>query len=226
MTILEFMEKFADEESCKEYFRDIRMKEGVMCKKCECKKHYWLASKWQFQCSQCSFRTTLKSGTVMENSRLSFRTWFLVMLFMTSTKKGLSACELQRQIGHKRYMTIWSIMHRLRKVMGNRDALYQLKDMVEFDEGYFEKEVPKQKKSNLERGRGSERQINVAVMAESIPVEDLETRITSNHCRHFKMKVLESHKSLEIEFLIKNSLDPEAVVFQTKAQVISILKSM
>lgn len=217
MTILEFMDKFSEEQSCKEYFRDIRMKEGVICKRCDCKKHYWLASKWQFQCSQCNFRTTLKSGTVMENSRLSFRTWFLIMLFMTSTKKGLSACELQRQIGHKRYMTIWSIMHRLRKVMGNRDALYQLTDMVEFDEGYFESEVPQQTKSNLKRGRGSERQINVAVMAESIPVEDLNSGKTSNHCRHFKMKVLKSHKSTEIESLIKESLNPEAVVFSDKS---------
>lgn len=147
---------------------DIRMKEGVICKNCKCRKLYWLTSKWHFQCSECGFRTTSKIWTVTENSRLSFRTWFLIMLFMTSTKKGLSACELQRQIGQKRYMTIWSILYRLRKVMGNRDALYQLTYMVEFDEGYFEKEVPQQTKSNSKRGRGSERQINVAVMAESL----------------------------------------------------------
>jgi len=39
MKILEFVSKFSDEQSCKEYFRDIRMKEGVVCKKCGCKKH-------------------------------------------------------------------------------------------------------------------------------------------------------------------------------------------
>jgi len=217
MKILEFVSKFSDEQSCKEYFRDIRMKEGVVCKKCGCKKHYWLRSKWQFQCSECNFRTTLKSGTVMENSRLPFRTWFLVMLFMTTTKKGISACELQRQIGHKRYMTIWSVMHRLRIVMGKRDDLYQLSDMIEFDEGYFEKQVPEHTKSNLKRGRGSERQVNVAVMAESTPLENLKSGITSNHCRHFKMKVLKSHMSAEIESLIKNSLDPKAVVFSDKS---------
>lgn len=101
--------------------------------------------------------------------------------------------------------------------MGNRDDLYQLTEMVEFDEGYFGKEVPEQTRSKLKRGRGSERQINVAVMAESIPVEDLESGKISNHCRHFKMKVLDSHKSTEIESLIKNSLDPEAVVFSDKS---------
>ncbi len=54
-------------------------------------------------------------------------------------------------------------------------------------------------------------------MAESIPVEDLESGKTSNHYRHFKMKILESYKSTEIESLIKNSLDPEAVVFSDKS---------
>jgi len=106
---------------------------------------------------------------------------------MTGTKKGISACELQRQLGYKRYNTIWDIMHRLQIVMGKRDALYQLTDMVEFDEGYFEKEVSKQTKSILKRGKGSQRQSNVAVMAESTPLEDIETGKVSRHCRYFKI---------------------------------------
>lgn len=139
------------------------MKQGVTCKKCGCKKHYWLSGKWQFQCSPCGFRATLKSGTVMENSRLPYWTWFLIMHYMTSTKKGMSACELQRQLGHKRYTTIRGIMHRPRLVMGKRDALYRLADMVEFDEGYFEKATPKATKGKLKRGKGSQWQSNVAV---------------------------------------------------------------
>jgi len=111
MKLLDFLTRFSDEEQCKEYYRHIRMKEGVTCKKCGCDKHYWLKAKWQFQCSECGFRTALRSGTVMENSRLPFKTWFIIMLFMTSTEKGISACELQRQLGHKRYATIWDIIY-------------------------------------------------------------------------------------------------------------------
>jgi hypothetical protein len=59
MKLLEFMSNFSDEERCKEYYRDIRQKEGIICKKCGCEKHYWLQNKWQFQCSSCKFRTTL-----------------------------------------------------------------------------------------------------------------------------------------------------------------------
>ena len=217
MTINEFMERFSDEKTCKEYLKDIRIKSGVRCKKCGCKKHYWLAGKMQFQCSECNFRTTLKSGTVMENSRLPFRKWFLIMLFMTCTKKGISASELKRQLGHKRYMTIWSIMHRLRGIMGKRDDLYKLTDMIEFDEGYFEKQVSENKRANLKRGRGSERQTNVAVMAESVPLENLETGKISKQCRFFKMKVLKSHQSSDSYNALKNSIDEKSILFSDKS---------
>jgi len=62
---------------------------------------------------------------------------------MSSTKKGISANELQKQVGHQRYQTIWSIMHTIRKLMGDRDDGYKLFDMVEFDEGNFEKATSK-----------------------------------------------------------------------------------
>ena len=217
MNILDFFEKFKDEKTCKEYLRDLRMKEGVVCKHCGSKKHYWLASKWQFQCSSCSFRTTLKSGTVMENSNLSVRKWFLIMLFMTSTKKGMSACEIKRQMEHSRYGTVLSVMHRIRDLMGKRDNLYQLNDMIEFDEGYFETQVTEKVRSNLNRGKGSQRQLNVAVMAESIPLEDLDTGKKSKSCRYFKMSVLKEHSADAINNVVKESINEKSIVFTDRS---------
>jgi len=217
MNILEFVEKFKDELTCKAYLRDIRLKEGVTCKHCGGKKHYWLAAKWQFQCSTCSFRTTLRSGTVMENSNLSIRKWFLIMLFMTSTKKGMSACEIKRQMGHTRYNTVLSVMNRIRDVMGKRDSLYQLNDMVELDEGFFETEVSGKVRSKLKRGKGSQRQENVAVMAESVPLEDLETGKKSKSCRYFKMQVLDNHSGESITKVVQESIDEKSIVFTDKS---------
>jgi len=111
-------------------------------------------------------------------------------------------------------MTIWSVMHRIRIVMGKRDGLYQLSDMIEFDEGYFEKQVAEHTKPNLKRGRGSERQINVAVMTESTILENLKSGKISNNCRLFKMKVLKSHMTTEIESLIKDSLAKSCCVLR------------
>lgn len=217
MTILEFINRFSEEKECKSYYRQIREQEGVICKRCGGVKHYWLNKREVFECSHCKFRTSLRSGTVMENSRLPFKTWFLIMLFMTSTKKGISACEMQRQVGHQRYATIWDIMHRLRKSMGKRDDLYILEGMIEFDEGCF-RTVPTAKSNKpLKRGRGSKQQTNVAVMAESIPLEDVETSKKDSQCRYFKLKALSSYASEEVDQLIDTSINKDSVLFTDKS---------
>lgn len=48
------------------------------------------------------------------------------MAFMSFTKKGILATELQRQLEHSRHQTIWSLMHRIREARGKRDDLYGL----------------------------------------------------------------------------------------------------
>jgi len=217
VNIIKFIEQFPDEHSCKEHFRRVREEEGLSCKKCGCTKHYWLKAKYQWQCSDCRFRTTLRSGTMMENSNLPFRKWYLAMAFMSFTKKGLSAKELQRQLDHSRYATVWSMMHRIRKAMGQRDKQYNLEGMIEFDEGYFSTETSKRDKQKLKRGRGSQKQTNVAVMAESTHLEDIDTGKTSKQCRYFKMKVLESHNSDEINELAEENFDEKCIVFSDKS---------
>ena len=112
MTILEFTKRFPTEESCKLHFRAQRESDGITCKQCGCKHHYWLKTKWQWQCSNCNFRTTLKSGSIMEGSKVLFRTWYLAMAFMSFSKKGISAAELQRQLSHPKYDTVWRLMHK------------------------------------------------------------------------------------------------------------------
>ncbi len=77
---------------------------------------------------------------------------------MNFSKKGISATELQRQLGHSRYETVWVMMHKIREAMGKRDDLYGFSGMVEFDEAYFETETREKDKQNLKRGRGSQRQ--------------------------------------------------------------------
>lgn len=217
MTILKFAEEFPDENSCRTHMRKAREKDGVVCKKCNSKKHYWLKGKWAWQCAECNFRTSLRSGTMMENSNLPIRTWYLAMAFMSFSKKGISATELQRQLEHSRYQTIWSLMHRIREAMGKRDDLYGLNGMIEFDEGYFEKATKQNDNENLKRGRGSQRQSNVAVMAESTKLENPESGKKDNHVRYFKMKVLETHKKDEINDVVSKNINEQSIIFSDKS---------
>jgi len=106
-------------------------------------------------------------------------------------------------------------MHKLRKGMGLRDERYQLNDSIEFDEGYFEHATSKNTK--LKQGRGSQRQANVAVMAESTPLENLQTGKTSSHCRYFKMKVLETHIKENANEIVAKYINEKAIIFSDKS---------
>ena len=209
------MEEFPTEASCKVHFKAQREQEGVICKKCGSTHQYWLKAKDQWQCGSCSFRTTLKSSSIMEGSKVDFHTWYKAMAFMTYSKKTISAAELQRQLNHPKYDTIWRLMHKIRSAMGKRDALYQLEGAIEFDEGYFEKATSS--KVKLKRGRGSKRQMNVAVMAESTPLEDIATCKKSSQCRYFKMKVLYDHKADTINDVIEENFEEKSIVFSDKS---------
>jgi hypothetical protein len=64
------------------------------------------------------------------------------------------------------------MLHKLRQVMGMRDARYQLAETVELDEGFFSTEMEENEKDKpLKRGRGSQKKSKVLVMTESVPVE-------------------------------------------------------
>ena len=151
----------------------------------------------------------------MHGSKVDFHTWYKAMAFMTYSKKTISAAEFQRQLNHPKYDTIWRLMHKIRSAMGKRDALYQLEGAVEFDEGYFEKATSQ--KVKLKRGRGSQRQMNVAVMAESTPLEDIETGTKSRQCRYFKMKVLYDHNADTINDTVTENFDEKSIVFSDKS---------
>lgn len=177
MNLLNFISQFPDEDSCKLKLKAIRDKEGVVCHRCGGKDHYWKRDKWQYECKACKTRTTLKGGTIMHGSRLPLRYWFVAMHLLTSTKKSFSAAELQRQLGHKHYEAIWTMLHKLRLAMGKRDDQYILSGQIELDEGFFSTEVRAEDKDRpLKRGRGSQKRTKVLVMAESKAVEGKTTK--------------------------------------------------
>lgn len=214
MNNLKFYERFPDESSCIDYFKEKRIQEGVICKRCRCSDHYWLHSKNMFQCMGCGFRTSLKSGTVMENSNLSLRKWLMAITFISATKQGFTALELKRQMGFSRYQTVLDLYHKIRVIMGKRDDEYKLEDMVEYDEAFVTKATAAKQKEELRRGRGTQQKVLVAAMAESTVLEDFKTGELTKSCRYFKMKKIENLKAKTAEKLIRNLIDKD-VVLQT-----------
>ncbi len=218
MDIFSFSVHFTDEDSCRLHYKEQRDKEGVTCNRCGGLEHYWLKNKWAYQCRTCEARQTLRSGTIMENSNLSFMIWYKTICLMTATKKGFSSKEIQRQLGLKRYEPVWAMVHKIREAMGQRDDRYTLEGMIEADEGYFSVEASKVEQNMQKAGRGSKTKANVMVMAESTVLENIETGRTDRQCRYFKAEVLDNHKADDTDRTLKKAIDGEkAIVFSDKS---------
>lgn len=217
MNIFSFTAHFDSEEACRTHFKQERDKIGVKCQRCGYTDHYWIKAVWSYECKSCRARTSLRSGTIMQNSNLSFMIWYKTMFLMTTTKKGFSSKEIQKQLGLKRYEPVWAMVHKLRKAMGNRDARYTLEGMIEMDEGYFTVESSEIEQEKGKRGRGAVGKQNVMIMAESTPLEDPKTNNKDRQCRYFKAKVLTDHKADGVNDAVKGSLDEQSIVFTDKS---------
>jgi len=89
--------------------------------------------------------------------------------------------------------------------------------MIEFDEGYFTVESSEIEQQKGIRGKGAVGKQNVAVMAESTPLEDLETGKKEKHVRFFKAKVLAGHDGNEIDQVVQEAIDDQSIVFTDKS---------
>jgi hypothetical protein len=97
-----------------EIFKDTRYIEfGVICKKCNCDIQYWKKDKKVFQCKKCSYRTSLKSGTIMHNSKAAIKTWYFVTYYF---KQGLNALEIKEKLNYNRYETVYNIVKKLKRI--------------------------------------------------------------------------------------------------------------
>lgn len=151
MEISNYINCIPNEQNCQIHFKTIRELQGIKCKKCGNNQHYWLKIKKAWQCSNCRFRTTLRSGTIMQGSHLPFKKWYHAMVLMTTENQGISAKEMQRKLKHKRYDTVWSLMHRIRNAMGNRQDQFTLEGIVHFNSSYLLRAKPDGRK--LKRGK-------------------------------------------------------------------------
>jgi hypothetical protein len=214
MNLLNFIEQFPDEESCKIKYKEVRDKVGVTCSVCGCKKQYWKKDKCQYECTSCGKRTTLRSGTVMHGSQLPYRYWFIAIHLLTSTRNSFSALELQRQLGHNFYQPIWEMLHKLREVMGRRDGEYELTGVIELDEGFFSTVRPDNEKNKpLKRGRGSQKKSKVLVMVESVLVEGKTTKKGKpRKVGHLKMLVINDLKADTITNIVKANVSKSTII--------------
>ena len=206
MQLVKIFTKFSTEQKAKKAFKAQRDKQGVICKKCSCTEHYWKRDKEQYECKNCRFRTTLRSGTLLESSKMPYQYWMIAMALATATKKSFSALEIQRQLDHKRYEPIWLMMQKIRISMGRRDDHYKLDGYVELDEGFFESQ-----RQETDENEG-QRQVKVLVAAESRPTEFKHKNKSKPEkaVRFIKMKVVDNVSKADINYEVQVNIESTA----------------
>ena len=135
----EFQRLFSDDASCEEYLKKARWEKGFVCPRCEASGEPFHISTRPgvLTCRKCRSQTGLTVGTVMERSRTPLYVWFWAAYLVASQTPGISAVQLQRQLGLSRYETAFQILHKLRAAMvrPDRDRIgSRANEHVEVDE--------------------------------------------------------------------------------------------
>jgi transposase-like protein/IS1 family transposase len=140
MTIPQFEKMFPNEDACSAYLVSHRWPDGVHCPRCGSVKVSAMTTmdfKWQcYACSSTGYRFSHLVGTIFENTNKTLRDWFRVIHMMLTSKKGVSALQIQRVMGFGSYRTAWYMCHRVRAGLAD-EGFNQLMGIVEVDETFI-----------------------------------------------------------------------------------------
>ena len=195
---------FSDEDAARELLEEMRWgKDGAVCPHCGGADPYRLTPKATskkpgrkglYKCKACRKQFTVTVKTVFEDSRIPLSKWLLAIHLLSSSKKGMSAHQLHRNLGIS-YKAAWFMAHRLRYAMSAGPLQSMMKGVVEVDETYI---GGKRKGRRGRPGPGDDKKVPVVALVErggrvrAFPM----MRVTSNNLREVIAKNIDRKKSV------------------------------
>jgi transposase len=181
-TLREFQNRFPTEDSCLDHLFEVRYA-GTECPKCSRPLKYTrVRGRRAYQCQWCANFLYPTAGTPFDRTRTSLRDWFYVMFLFCSTRNGVAAKRVERELGVT-YKTAWRMCHQIRQYMASLDSDDPLGgpgEIVEVDETFVGGKVHG-------KGRGLQLENKATVLGILEKDGELITRVVPN-CREVSLR--------------------------------------
>ncbi|MGB0872881.1 MAG: IS1595 family transposase [Solirubrobacterales bacterium] len=202
-TLIEFMRDFPDDRTCLHWLWMQRFSpdgEHAHCPKCEVeRKFHRTASRPSYSCDHCGHHIHPTAETIFHKSSTSLQLWIYAIYLVTSTRCGISAKQLEREIGVG-YKTAWRMLNKIRTELMGDDYSDPLSGEVEMDETLV---GGKPRKGEIKTKRDIPKW--VAGKASVFAAVERDGRAMA--------KVVPNSKGASLKKAIGDGIDPDAAIF-------------
>ena len=203
---MEFMQRFPDDDACLEYlWREKFSDDGIHADCPKCKREHQTFKRYEtkqrrggsWTCTACGAHISVTAGTIFKGSSTSLHLWFYAMYLMASTRCGISAKQLERELGVT-YKTAWRMFNRIRNELMNDDG-EPLSGDVEVDETGIHGKPRGPRMTKKEAAQWRERQVSVLGMVE--------------RGGRLKLRVIKSRRGEPLSDPIRANVNPSSILF-------------
>lgn len=205
-SVTEFLAEFPDDAACLDYLWRTRHApdgEHAHCPKCDCrrsfKRYATKQGRQSWTCTGCGHHVHPTAGTIFHKSSTSLRLWFHAMYLMTSTRCGISAKQLERELG-VHYKTAWRMFNKIRNELMGEDELktLPLTGNVEVDETSWGGKPRRKHKTRSEAAAFREAKPTILGMVE--------------RGGRVRLRVIPSRRGEPLSDAVREHVNPEAIL--------------
>lgn len=203
-SVTEFLAEFPDDAACLEHLWRSRYSpdgEHAHCPKCDCrqrfKRYETKQQRQSWTCTACGHHVHPTAGTIFHRSSTSLRLWYHAIYLMTSTRCGISAKQLERELG-VHYKTAWRMFNRIRNELMNDEGEQPLSGDVEVDETSWGGRPRKKLKTPAEIARFRENKTTVLGMVE--------------RGGNVRLRVIPSRRGPALSQAVRANVDPTSIL--------------